>query len=78
MIGMALTMFYNLPFELIGFDFAGLLIIIATVLSVVSGCRYYFNTKEIMGNKFGTPSPIIFEVVNKRLGMSRTVNVRAK
>ena len=37
---------------------------------------YYFNTKEIMGNKFGTPSPIIFEVTNKRLGMSRTVNVR--
>ena len=37
---------------------------------------YYINTKEIMGNKFGTPSPIIFEVVNKRIGMSRTVNVR--
>ena len=37
---------------------------------------YYFNTKEIMDNKFGTPSPIIFEVVNKRIGMSRTVNVR--
>ena len=37
---------------------------------------YYVNTKEIMGNKFGTPSPIIFEVVNKRIGMSRTVNVR--
>ena len=37
---------------------------------------YYFNTKEIMGNKFGTPSPIIFEVVNARLGMSRTVNLR--
>ena len=37
---------------------------------------YYVNTKEIMGNKFGTPSPIIFEVVNKRLGLSRTVNVR--
>ncbi|MBQ4551218.1 MAG: SPFH domain-containing protein, partial [Oscillospiraceae bacterium] len=34
------------------------------------------NTKEIMGNKFGTPSPIIFEVVNRRIGMSRTVNVR--
>ena len=37
---------------------------------------YYFNTKEIMDNKFGTPSPIIFEVTNKRIGMSRTVNVR--
>ena len=37
---------------------------------------YYFKTKEIMDNKFGTPSPIIFEVTNKRIGMSRTVNVR--
>ena len=37
---------------------------------------YYVNTKEIMGNKFGTPSPILFEVVNRRIGMSRTVNVR--
>ena len=37
---------------------------------------YYFNTKEIMGNKFGTPSPIIFEVINKNIGFSRTVNVR--
>ncbi len=37
---------------------------------------YYFNTKEILGNKFGTPSPIMFEVVNKKIGMSRTVQVR--
>ncbi len=37
---------------------------------------YYFNTKEILDNKFGTPSPIMFEVVNKRIGMSRTVQVR--
>ncbi len=37
---------------------------------------YYFNTKEIMGNKFGTPSPIIFEVMNKNIGLSRTVQVR--
>ena len=37
---------------------------------------YYFNTKEILNNKFGTPSPIIFEVVNKRIGISRTVQVR--
>ena len=37
---------------------------------------YYFNIKEIIGNKFGTPSPIIFEVMNRRIGMSRTVNLR--
>ena len=37
---------------------------------------YYFNTKEIMGNKFGTPSPIIFEVCNKRMNLYRTVNIR--
>ncbi|MBR5569833.1 MAG: SPFH domain-containing protein [Oscillospiraceae bacterium] len=37
---------------------------------------YYFNTKEILNNRFGTPSPIMFEVVNKRIGMSRTVQVR--
>ena len=37
---------------------------------------YYFNTKEIMGNKFGTPSPILFEVTNKRIGFYKTVNIR--
>ena len=37
---------------------------------------YYFNTKEIIGNKFGTPNPIMFEVTNKRIGMTRTVQVR--
>ena len=37
---------------------------------------YYFNTKEILDNKFGTANPFMFEVVNKRIGMSRTVQVR--
>ena len=37
---------------------------------------YYFNTKEIIDNKFGTATPIMFEVVNKRISMSRTVQVR--
>ena len=46
MIGMALTLFYNLPFELIGINVGYALIIIATVLSVVSGCEYYYNTKD--------------------------------
>lgn len=37
---------------------------------------YYFNTKEIIDNKFGTPNPFMFNVVNKRIGMDRTVSVR--
>ena len=37
---------------------------------------YYFNTKEILNNKFGTANPIIFEVTNKRINITRTVQVR--
>ncbi len=46
MIGMALTMFYNLPFELIGINVGYALIIIATILSVISACEYYYNTRD--------------------------------
>lgn len=46
MIGMALTMFGNLPFELIGINVGYALIIIATILSIVSACQYYYNTKD--------------------------------
>ncbi len=51
MIGMALTMFYNIPFELIGINVGYALIIIATILSVISGCEYYFNTKSTFSTK---------------------------
>ena len=37
---------------------------------------YFFNTKEIMGNKFGTPNPIMFDVVNNDIPARRTVQVR--
>lgn len=37
---------------------------------------YFINTKEIVDNKFGTPNPFMFTVVNKKLGMDRTVSVR--
>ena len=37
---------------------------------------YYFNTKEIMGNKFGTATPILFEVTNKRVGFYKTVHIK--
>ncbi|MBQ4347843.1 MAG: SPFH domain-containing protein, partial [Firmicutes bacterium] len=30
---------------------------------------YYFNTKEVIGNKYGTPSPVPFRVVDERAGI---------
>lgn len=37
---------------------------------------YYFNTKEIIDNKFGTSNPFLFRVVNKRINLDKTVSVR--
>ncbi len=38
---------------------------------------YYFNTKEISGNKFGTKTPIPFRVVvNEALGFKLSVDIR--
>lgn len=48
LIGLVFVLFNNLPFELIGFPLSDLLLIIATVLSVVSGCQYYYNCREFL------------------------------
>ena len=38
---------------------------------------YYFNTKEIMGNKYGTATPIPFRVViNEAMGLKLSVDIR--
>ena len=41
MVGLALTLFYNLPFELIGVRVSDCLLIISSILSVISGFKYY-------------------------------------
>ena len=55
MIGTTLAFFYNLPFELIPINVSDFLLLIATVLSVVSGIQYYLLNKNYysqMNNSF--------------------------
>ena len=37
---------------------------------------YYFNTKELTGNKYGTASPVPFRVVDQRAGIDIDINIR--
>ena len=46
MIGIILTMCYNLPFELFNVDIANFLLVLATVFSIISGIQYYVMNKH--------------------------------
>ena len=37
---------------------------------------YYFNTKELIDNKFGTPNPVPFRVVDRNIGLDVDISVR--
>ena len=37
---------------------------------------YYFNTKELIGNKYGTPSPVPFRVGDQRAGIDIDIAIR--
>lgn len=48
MTGVSFMLISNLPFELFGIAVADTLIILATVLSVISGVQYYYNNKKAL------------------------------
>ncbi|MBE6153294.1 MAG: CDP-diacylglycerol--glycerol-3-phosphate 3-phosphatidyltransferase [Firmicutes bacterium] len=48
MVGTVLTLFYNLPFELWNIHVSDVLLIIATVLSIISAIQYFTLNKNII------------------------------
>ena len=48
MVGITLTLFYNLPFEIFNLDVANFLLILATIFSLISGTQYYVMNKDII------------------------------
>lgn len=48
LIGLTLTMFYNLPFALFNINIAEVFVMIATIMSIISGVQYYFVSKDLI------------------------------
>ena len=51
MVGLTLKLFYDLPFSLIPVRISDYLLILAAVLSIISGVKYYVMAKEFITDK---------------------------
>lgn len=63
MLGIILTLCYNLPFELFNLDIANFLLVLATVFSLISGIQYYVMNKDII---FSREEKLEIEEPNKQ------------
>ena len=54
MIGLTLVLFNNVPFVYINLPVDTILLLAATLLSIISGCQYYYNCKEFLFPKIDT------------------------
>lgn len=48
MVGIALTLFYNMPFELFNIYVSRALLFVATIMSLISGVQYYQLNKHLL------------------------------
>ena len=51
MVGLTLTLFYNLPFELIGIRVSDVMLIISAILAIVSAFQYYVMASKYIDAK---------------------------
>ena len=51
MLGLVFTLFYNLPFELIGVRVSDVLLIISAILSIISAFKYYIMASKYIETK---------------------------
>lgn len=51
MVGISLTLFYNLPFELIPLRISDFLLALAAILSVISAVKYYIMAKPYLKDR---------------------------
>ena len=51
MIGIVLTLFYNMPFELFNLRVSDFILFLAAILSIISGIQYYILNKHLIFEK---------------------------
>ena len=51
MVGIILTLFYNIPFELINLRISDFMLVLASILSVISGVKYYMMARGYFTDK---------------------------